>query len=257
MQSFVNFLRNILHAIWVFFPGILFLVLTQICFWNLSQGKDLMVLATEQEYFFLLFLLLLSFLVLVSWYGARLVADAKQKGELPDAAYLADGYYKHMPRFIGFSFFTSILLAFMQTPLFSPVVIFKWDKGFYYILLALSIPYYFLLSNFFERRFKVIRLNRLFWITMAIIVGGSALVTLNIRKYVGLVFVVLLVLQAGYLVLVITRREKLLRKGMEKAPARMGIAQKIADAAGLPASEVNFHFVFLLISLGAAIIYIS
>ena len=118
LKSVVSFLRNIFRALWVFFPGVFFLVLTIVLFWNLAQGKDLMVLATEHRGFFLLFQSLLSFLVLVSWYAARTVANAKKSSVYTAPDYLQEGYYKHMPRFIGFSLLTMILLAFMQTPVF-------------------------------------------------------------------------------------------------------------------------------------------
>jgi len=44
LKRLTTLVRNLLRALWVFFPGILFLVLTLACFWNLAQGKDLMVL---------------------------------------------------------------------------------------------------------------------------------------------------------------------------------------------------------------------
>src|SRR6185295_16675009 len=94
------------------------LALTLVCFWNLSQGKDLMVLATEHRGFFLLFQSLLRYLVLVSWYAARTVANAKMQCVYGAQDYLPEGYYRHMPRFIGFTLFTIVMLAFMQTPLF-------------------------------------------------------------------------------------------------------------------------------------------
>src|ERR1044072_1771423 len=109
LNRFGTLLRNLFRALWVFFPGILFLVLTLVCFWNLSRGKDLMVLATEHRGFFLLFQSLLAFFVLVSWYAARTVANAKMNSPYTAPGYLEDGYYKHMPRFIGFTLFTIII----------------------------------------------------------------------------------------------------------------------------------------------------
>src|SRR6266508_3990258 len=172
IKQLASFLRNILRAIWVFFPAILFLILTLVAFWHFSQGKDLMVL--------------------VSWYAARTVANAKKDCKYSAPGYLHEGYYKHMPRFIGFSIFTIIILAFIQTPLFGDGI--EEDKKIYFFLLAASIPYYFLLNNYFEKRFKVLRLNRLFLITLLIIITGAALITWNIRQYSWLVIVMLLIL---------------------------------------------------------------
>lgn len=250
-------LRNIFRAIWVFFPGILFLALTLVCFWNLAQGKDLMVLATEHRGFFLLFQSLLGFLVLVSWYAARTVAYAKQQSAYTAPDYLEEGYYKHMPRFIGFTLFTIIMLAFAQTPLFGSKI--QDDSKIYFVLLAASIPYYFWLNKFFERRFKVIRMNRLFLLTLLIIVTGAVLITLNIARYSWMVIVMMLVLQACFLVLVITRRESLKKQIKYKsvAPAPAGKVYRLAQRLGIPSEEIRFHIIFLSISLIALVVYVA
>jgi predicted acylesterase/phospholipase RssA len=248
------FLRNMFRALWVFFPGVLFLVLTLVCFWNLSQGKDLMVLATEHRGFFLLFQFLLAFLVLVSWYAARTVANAKKKSPYTAPDYLQESYYKHMPRFIGFSLFTIIILAFAQTPLYGESL--SDSRKPFFIFLILSVPYYFLLDRIFERRFNVIRVNRLFWITMIIILTGSVLITMNIRQYSWLVIVMLLLLQACFLVLVVTRREMLKQQKQHKEIPQVGEkTRKIAHVIGIPREELRFHVIFLLISLVALTVY--
>lgn len=251
-------LRNLFRALWVFFPGVLFLLLTLVCFWNLSQGKDLMVLATEHRGFFLLFQSLLAFLVLVSWYAARTVANAKKKSPFTAPDYLAEGYYKHMPRLIGFSLITIIILAFAQTPLYGETLSDnqKESSKLYYVILALSLPYYFILNRFFERRFRVIRVNKLFWITLIIILTGSVLVTLNIRQYSWLVIVILLLLQACFLVLVVTRRELLKQqKAHKETPQVHPRVRKMAAFVGIPNEELPFHFIFLALSAVALVVY--
>lgn len=256
LKRLATLLRNIFRALWVFFPGILFLVLTLTCFWNLAQGKDLMVLATEHRGFFLLFQSLLSYLVLVSWYAARTVANAKKQSAYTAPGYLQEGYYKHMPRFIGFTLFTIVTLAFIQTPLFG--IGLEDDSKVYLGLLIASIPYYFWMNKLFERHFKVIRLNRLCLITIAIIVTGSLLITLNIRRYSWLVIIMLLVLQACFMVLVVTRRESLEKKqkgGIKTAVARR--TSRLANFLGIPSEEMPFHIIFLLISLVALAVYLS
>jgi hypothetical protein len=260
LTRLAGFLRNSFRALWLFFPGVLFLLLTYQCFWKLSQGKDLMVLATEKKWFFILFQVLLAFLVLVSWYTARLVGNAKQCSPRTAPGFLRDGYYKHMPRFIGFSFFTIILLAFAQTPIYSPVIIIKgWDSGFYILMFLLSIPYYFLLSKAFERRFKFIRINKLFWITLIIIVTGSVLITFNIQQYDWLVLFMLLVLQACFVILVVTRREMIAREEQVTATKRSKpgdqLAQQTASLLHIPREEARFHLCFLIITIIAITIY--
>lgn len=254
LKRLATLLRNVFRALWVFFPGILFLALTLVCFWNLPQGKDLMVLATEHRGFFLLFQSLLGFLVMVSWYAARTVANAKKQSVYTAPGYLQEGYYKHMPRFIGFSLITIVILAFVQTPLFGSGI--EDDSKIYFVLLAASIPYYFWLNKFFERRFKVIRVNRLFLITLLIIITGSTLITLNISRYSWLVIVMLLILQACFIVLVVTRREALQQHKKELSTAT-GKTNRLAKILGIPQEEVRFHITFLLISLVALTVYLA
>lgn len=257
LNRFGTLLRNLFRAIWVFFPGILFLVLTLVCFWNLAQGKDLMVLATEHRGFFLLFQSLLGFLVLVSWYAARTVAYAKQQSAYTAPDYLQQGYYKHMPRFIGFSLFTIIMLAFAQTPLFDSKI--GDDSKVFYILLALSIPYYFGVNNVIDRNFKVIRVNWLFVITMLAIVTGSVLLTRKLDRYSWLIIVMMMVLQLCFMVLVVTRRELLRQKkkakSMEAVPSSK--VQRLAKRLGIPREEIRFHVIFLLISMVMLAVYLA
>lgn len=251
-------LRNIFRAAWVFFPGILFLALTLACFWNLAQGKDLMVLATEHRGFFLLFQSFLGFLVLVSWYAARTVAIAKKQSKYTAPGYLQEGYYKHMPRLIGFSLFTIVILAFLQTPLFGSGI--EEDNRKYYGLLVASIPYYFWLNRSFERRFKVIRVNKLFLMTLVIVLTGSILITLNIQRYSWMVIVMLLVLQACFIILVVTRREAIQQQEKDHkntAATTLTRTERLAEFLGIPREEIRFHVSFLLISMVALSVYLA
>ncbi|WP_315819485.1 hypothetical protein [Paraflavitalea speifideaquila] len=43
------FISRLLKSIWLFFPGILFLVLGMWTFWTLGQGKDIIVAFTENH----------------------------------------------------------------------------------------------------------------------------------------------------------------------------------------------------------------
>ncbi len=171
--------------------------------------------------------------------------------------YLQEGYYKHMPRLIGFTLFTIIILAFVQTPLFGNEI--EGDTKLYYGLLLASIPYYFWMNKVFERNFKTIRLNKLFFVTMVIIFAGSTLITANVSRYSWLVIVMLLVLQACFMILVVTRREVL---EQEKKTGRKVVSVtsrrfRLASFLGIPAEEIRFHIAFLMISLVALTVYLA
>lgn len=203
MRPVLNFLRNLFHGLWIFFPGILFIILTLFCFWELSQGRDLLLMATDKRGFYLLFISVLLFLVLVAWYAARLVSDLKCS---KDPTYLSERFRVHMPRFIGFSFFSVIILAFLQTPIFPAIKIADWESRPYYILLALSIPYYIFLTRFFERRLQSIDLSTVLRICIAVVLVGTAVCSSNISQYGYFALVNLLLLQLCFVILVIMRR---------------------------------------------------
>jgi hypothetical protein len=203
MSTVLKFLRNLFHGLWIFFPGILFVILTLVCFWELSQGRDLLVMATDQPGFYLLFILILLFLVLVGWYAARLVGDLKCE---KDEGYLSERFRVHMPRFIGFSFFSVIILAFLQTPIFPKIKIADWESRPYYILLLLSIPYYVLVIRFLERKIKSTDLWPVLRLSIPFILVLTAVCGSNISQYGYLSLINLLLLQLCFLILVVTRR---------------------------------------------------
>ena len=186
------FIRNVFHASWLFSPGVLFLGLTALCFWNLLQGKDVMLLAIQRRWFFALFLVTLIFLVLVGWYGARLVSEARKKKDPPGVLpYLSEFYYKHGPRFIGFSFFTITLLAFAQLPIFKKIEIPGWENGFYSLLFIASFFYYGFMTRILESRFTHISFNRLFFIVIGAILLLTILLSISLHRFRGAIFIVL------------------------------------------------------------------
>ena len=284
------FIRNVFHAAWLFSPGILVLVATAICFWNLLQGKDIMLLAIQRRWFFALFIGTLFFLVIVSWYGARMVSDAKKKidiegppgpqgsqrpgtygpqglkrpqgsqdsqepqGPLP---YLSPYFYTHTPRFIGFSFFTVIILAFAQLPIFRRVEIPGWENGFYFLLFVLSFPYYHFMSSYIKRKFKHIAFNKLFYILISIIIIGSLVLSISLHKFRGAIFAVLLLLQWCYLIFVITRRRWIESKMNKKPTGSSEKPQNATKNAGIEQAEVGFHRFFFSLSVLFLAIYIA
>ena len=127
------FLSRLLKSIWLFFPGLLFLVLTIFCFWTLDQGKDLIISFTESQTTKVLFFIAIGFWLYVSWYSARIIAYQKkfmqecyiqqcapQQLTPPEAKKLelTAGFLDRFPRMIGFSCCLVIELAMFQIPLF-------------------------------------------------------------------------------------------------------------------------------------------
>jgi hypothetical protein len=106
----------LLRCIWLFFPGILLILLSIFAFWSLSQGKDVILFCLEgRQARGWVLLVALIFWAFVTWYSGRLVAhnhetlgQARVAGtDIPLGKILLD----HMPRFLGFYAFAVIILA--------------------------------------------------------------------------------------------------------------------------------------------------
>lgn len=239
----------IFRSVWLFFSGILFLLACFGAFVTLTQGKDLMVLSSERPGNFLFFLVALICLVMVCWYGARLVAAARQE---ITPGYLPVFLFTHVPRLIGFTFFTLFIIAFLQTALFSPL-----KTIFYWGIFILSFPYYWLLSKFIESKFKRIVFNWIFLGAILLITLLSVLVSFKLKNNEWLIIADLLLIQWGFLVFVITRR-KWLNDAAAKSVNQLqvpGIIKTLSQKAGISPAEELFHVVFVVLAFFVLIVY--
>jgi hypothetical protein len=211
-KKIVFFLSNLFHGLWLFFPAVLFLLIVFMCFATLPQGQDLIVLSSERSGNFGLFLLSLSFLALTGWFGARKVAEIKAQ-KLP--AYLTTFLFKHIPRFIGYTFFTLMIIAYAKSPLFNTR--FEPTTGqqiLYFVIFAVSFLYYWLWVNFMEKRFKRIVFNWIFFVVVFGFIILTIILCFNLNSHNHwLIFIILLLAQWAFLVIVVTRRKFIETRG--------------------------------------------
>ncbi len=238
------------RSVWLFFPGILFLLLSFAAFVKLTQGKDLMVLSSERPGNFMFFLIALICLVLVCWYAARLVAQARHAAT---PGYLPDFLYSHVPRVTGFCFFTIFIIAFLQTALFR-----QYSNIVYWGIFLFSIPYYWWWTKFIEQKFRKIIFNWIFFSTIFAIALVSILVSFKLDGNEWLIILDLLLLQWGFLVFVITRRHWLqeVAASQRKQQQLPGIIKSLSKKAGIDPAEEMFHVFFLLLALFVLVVYI-
>src|SRR5688572_5378520 len=208
-----DFWRYLLKAIWLFFPSILFLVMAWFCFWNLTQGKDLMQITLERPDIFAYFIIAQVFWAYITWYTSRIISKVKLYQE-QDASYIWKRLLIQMPRVLGFSCLSIIILAFIRLR-FDP-----HDKfsTLFLILLGLSIPAYFLIYYVWSRLAdKADKLtgkknkNRYlysFLLTTYFILGISFLIIIFTKSYF---FLMLLLggLQAGLVLILVFQRKKI------------------------------------------------
>jgi hypothetical protein len=146
-SRFLRFISRLLKSVWLFFPGILFLLFPIFCFWSLGQGKDIIVAFIDkdsaQSFFHLnytrtVFFLIIGFWVYVSWYSSRIISYIKTKqqeknvqditginNESSEMTYqLDEPFYEiskpfldEFPRMIGNACFLILELAVLQLPI--------------------------------------------------------------------------------------------------------------------------------------------
>jgi hypothetical protein len=109
----------VLRSIWLFFPGILILVLAVFAFWSLSQGKDVILFCLEGEWRRgWVLLIALVFWAFITWYSGRLVAHNHETlsktpiegTDIPLGKRLLD----QAPRFLAYGAFGVIILAVLS-----------------------------------------------------------------------------------------------------------------------------------------------
>src|ERR1700733_7282068 len=84
----LRFISQLLKSVWLFFPGIIFLLFPIFCFWMLGQGKDIVIAFIDNNrdrnffhfnYTRAIFFLVIGFWVYVSWYSSRIISYIKKK----------------------------------------------------------------------------------------------------------------------------------------------------------------------------------
>jgi hypothetical protein len=196
--------RFTLRTLWLFFPSFLFLSLCLVAFWGISQGKDLMVYTIEYPRVYIFFFIAILFFSFTIWYSSRLVAKAKF---WQNKYFLWLKLRVHMPRLLGFTSITIIILAFLQLNIDeSPGMNNCWA----WIFLVLSIPYYYLLDYICYRLVFIKKVSATaMWLVIVCLLAVCLLAVFTLNRFTGLI-AVLLVLQIGMVVYFILRRKHLL-----------------------------------------------
>lgn len=199
----------LLKVLWIFFPAILFVSLGAEVFLHLSQGRDVIVAATESQFRGLFIMLGLIFWVYVTWYSGRLIA------------YNHDGIFAvapkllfHIPRLLGFGCFLVIILAMANLPIVNTPAWLIW------IIILADLALYFLFHFLFEKIKEGHNKPQL--VKYRIIVRVVTVVTalsIGLINKPAFYVVGLLIIQLGFLFLVIIRRKiretQVVEKGMK------------------------------------------
>jgi hypothetical protein len=98
-----------LQVFWVFFPGILCLLIAYFFFNNTLQGIDIIITGLDSRKTGLLFLIGLLFWATVTWYTSRLIAYNNDR-----LFHVAKEELYQTPRLLGYGCFTTIICALVK-----------------------------------------------------------------------------------------------------------------------------------------------
>jgi predicted acylesterase/phospholipase RssA len=218
----LTFVRVIFKTIWLFFPSILFLLLTWAAFWQLSQGRDLVLRTLENKRIFATFIVAEVFWTYITWYTSRIIGKIKSAG-LPDNPNKEEFFWGRMliqmPRFLSFSCLTVIILAF-----------FKLDAAkslnWLFLIILLVSPFIYLgiysfwsnkadkCDTFPDFKSKLKYLDSFRITTMGLL--GVALVVIIFFQAFIFLMILLIAFQVGLVLLLVFRRKIIFVKQLAK-----------------------------------------
>lgn len=270
------FVSRLLKSIWLFFPGILFLVLAMWCFWSLNQGKDIIVAFTENNQAKAFFFIAIAFWIYVTWYSARVVAylkKSKQEDRIikimgscpPEEATRKLGTTQYFelpptwlsifPHILGYACLLVIELAVLQSPVRGADAITS-SKATWFFVLGMIISWGLdgIVRDFASKQLRLSRI--LFYVLLAIFLLAAFLVISNPKGSILSLLWVLLLLHAVFL-LYINLRKKIVANTTPSKPFILtrGV-YAMMDFLRIPRTETGYFRWFNIVAMGGLIVYI-
>lgn len=248
--NFARFMSQVLKSIWLFFPGLLFLLLAIFCFWILGQGKDLIVAFVDNTYGGLVhpaplfFFIIIAFWVYVSWYSSRIIAYIKKKqqkqklieiknidtrfdddkfdDDKAEEAYISKEHLFEIskpfldafPRLIGNGCFLVLELAVLQ----SPILFKNFSVALASVILVSLLVALGYLNKYISRRLDIKKVEnpeqksftRFFWILFGVLI--AYVIFLSFYTNIISLIVLLLLFHTVFIYYINLRRNDLERK---------------------------------------------
>jgi predicted acylesterase/phospholipase RssA len=282
----------LLRVLWLLFPAVVFLFATWACFWQLPQGRDVLIDMLEKKQMGGTILLAVLFWTLVSWYSSRIVIYRKKilYEENEKMAF-------HTPRLIGFLGFSVVWIALLRLPkdAYLSVSIHRWLP---WVLLLFSFILYFIfynqIKNYRDKKLHInksigldtqeeleqkeksekTRFSKIF-IFMGCLTAGLLMLN-TIITHAWLLLISVIILQHIFLVIVIIRRGRvpLKQKDSYEMPLdypsitdwqqaeykkgnifSIGIWERILYNANIPQKEKWFFITYNIITVLSLIVY--
>ncbi len=263
----LRFISQLLKSLWLFFPGILFLLLPVFCFWMLGQGKDIIVAFIDNDlaksffhfnYTRTLFFLIIGFWVYVSWYSSRIIAYIKKKQQeknITDIARMASNkeplvdnhftqtfhevgqpFLDEFPRIIGNACFLILELAVLQLPVLNHPIN-TTVAGIIFICTLIIIRY---INNWIDKTQSKKRSFRntfwvLFWVFIALVIAVSFIGEIDILT----LFFLLLFFHVVFIYYTNLRRAEMEKKALA---VKMEVLREDKTRHGLREQWISFVY---------------
>ncbi|AEV99474.1 hypothetical protein A4D02_26910 [Niastella koreensis] len=278
-----SLLSQFLKSIWIFFPGIIFLVLCIAALWLAGQGKDFIVAFANSKtdvinydgvhwnYSRIVFFMAIGFWSYVSWYSSRIIYYIKEKKHeepvaeiskaigksIPSQGKTYPNVYKsflvEFPKTIGNTCFLVLELAILQSPL---VVLAMQSKWAVLLLLELILAFYFLnkwIGNWMSKSPQNESAFRFLFNVLGVVFLVS-LVVISFGQSVGFWSILLLIILLHIVYIFYT---SLHRKNVSQVPApppapapvRISNTKRIMAYFCIPPLETGYYTWFLITSV--------
>jgi predicted acylesterase/phospholipase RssA len=271
------FISRLLKSIWLFFPGMLFVILAMWCFWSLNQGKDLIVAFTENDQAKTFFFIAIAFWAYVSWYSARIVAYLKKSkqeerigkimGECtPEEASktlsntqvfeLPPVWLQTFPHIIGFACLLTIELAVLQSPVLGADAISSSKAGWFFLLgMVICWGLDSRIKDFANNKLSLSRI--VFYILLGIFLAAAIVVIMSPKASILWLLWVLLLLHAVF-IMYINLRKKV--PASHNKPSKPFILIRwmygIMDFLRIPRIETGYFGWFNIVAVAGLAVYL-
>jgi hypothetical protein len=266
----LRYLSQLLQGIWLFFPSILFLLLCIFCFWNLGQGKDLIIAfinnsSPGEQFHFnynrVIFFLIIGFWVYVSWYSSRIIAYVKLKHQGNKG--LRKPFLDEFPRVIGNACFLILELAILQLPILK----FELPGSLAWIAFILLLVIMRGINKWIDTRMNI-RLNnpvtvnreqlssfrRWFYILLFVLLGYVLVLSLVPDLNIMFFFALVVLFHVLFVYYINLRRADMLQKTVTpKSPTNW--FEAVMEYFCIPLREAGYYKWFLGIGITGLIFY--
>lgn len=284
----LRYISQLLKSLWLFFPGILFLIFPIFCFWMISQGKDIIVAFTENQsrtilslnYTRIVFFLAIGFWVYVSWYSSRIISYIKKTKQEAAVQEIADvnkdtaekAYAEHkkffeigerflteVPRAIGNACFLVLELAVLQSPLLVSTI----SSTAAWIIFFVALILLRLLNNAIIKQATKPSFRILFWILFGLLIASIIAVSFIETISIIVLFLLLLLFHAVFIFYINLRRveiekkkDKIKNEVQKQASEKRTALEKVMDFFCIPRVEKGYFKAFIIIGTTGIIFYL-